>query len=173
MFCGDETNRGNKCDSSSEPEAEADDGGTIIHPSLAARYFFGKGKECDSSSEPEVEDDDEVDIDPTRFKPERHENGKGEGFMVPFGAGRRKCPGGVVIATRVLGLTLVTMIQAVPHNKRWSWTFDAFDLVFFLVSAGIMPALAPIILGDIFALRSIEPLLLRMIEDSSSVQVFP
>ncbi|KAL0314967.1 UNVERIFIED_CONTAM: cytochrome [Sesamum angustifolium] len=48
--------------------------------------------------------------EPTKFMPERHETTNGEGFMLPFGAGRRKCPGGG-IASRVLGLTLGTMIQ--------------------------------------------------------------
>lgn len=53
-----------------------------------------------------------------KFKPERHEAGRRreEEFMLPFGAGRRKCPGGGV-ATRVLGLALGTMIQAFEWER--------------------------------------------------------
>ncbi|XP_073135158.1 cytochrome P450 81Q32-like [Henckelia pumila] len=56
--------------------------------------------------------------DPTKFIPERHETGRKQdaGFMLPFGAGRRKCPGGG-IATRVLGLTLGAMIQAFEWER--------------------------------------------------------
>lgn len=54
--------------------------------------------------------------DPTKFKPERHETGKEDGFMLPFGAGRRKCPGGG-IATRVLGLTIGAMIQTFEWER--------------------------------------------------------
>ncbi|KAL0352080.1 UNVERIFIED_CONTAM: cytochrome [Sesamum calycinum] len=61
--------------------------------------------------------------EPTKFMPERHETTNGEGFMLPFGAGRRKCPGGG-IASRVLGLTLGTMIQLFEWRElamNW-WT---------------------------------------------------
>ncbi|XP_073046507.1 cytochrome P450 81Q32-like [Primulina eburnea] len=54
--------------------------------------------------------------DPTKFKPERHETRKEDGFMLPFGAGRRKCPGGG-IATRFLGLTLGAMIQSFEWER--------------------------------------------------------
>ncbi|KAK4390506.1 cytochrome [Sesamum angolense] len=54
--------------------------------------------------------------EPTKFMPERHETTNGEGFMLPFGAGRRKCPGGG-IASRVLGLTLGTMIQLFEWDR--------------------------------------------------------
>ncbi|KAL8490105.1 hypothetical protein ACS0TY_025851 [Phlomoides rotata] len=54
--------------------------------------------------------------EPTKFMPERHGKGKEEGFMLPFGSGRRKCPGGGV-ATRVLALALGTMIQAFEWER--------------------------------------------------------
>ncbi|KAI3465301.1 hypothetical protein Pfo_021964 [Paulownia fortunei] len=54
--------------------------------------------------------------EPTKFMPERHETRKEEGFMLPFGAGRRKCPGGG-IGTRVLGLALGMMIQVFDWER--------------------------------------------------------
>ncbi|KAJ8773250.1 hypothetical protein K2173_028427 [Erythroxylum novogranatense] len=51
--------------------------------------------------------------DPIKFKPERFldEEGKGYGFnLLPFGAGRRGCPG-EGMATRVIGLALGSLIQ--------------------------------------------------------------
>lgn len=56
--------------------------------------------------------------EPEKFKPERHEAARKEegAFMLPFGAGRRKCPGGG-IATKVLGLALGTMIQGFEWER--------------------------------------------------------
>ncbi|XP_051123777.1 cytochrome P450 81Q32-like [Andrographis paniculata] len=54
--------------------------------------------------------------EPDKFLPERHGGREEEGFMLPFGSGRRKCPGGG-IATRVLGLTLGTMIQVLEWER--------------------------------------------------------
>jgi cytochrome P450 len=51
--------------------------------------------------------------EPTRFKPDRFEatNGEREGFkFIPFGAGRRACPG-VGMAMRVIALALGAVIQ--------------------------------------------------------------
>lgn len=49
--------------------------------------------------------------DPTLFKPERFENeNTEEKWMIPFGMGRRKCPGDV-LAMREMGLILGTLIQ--------------------------------------------------------------
>ncbi|XP_057516944.1 cytochrome P450 81Q32-like [Amaranthus tricolor] len=60
-----------------------------------------------------IQNDPKVWDDPTQFKPERFENVEGDrvGFMfMPFGAGRRACPG-ENLAMRVLGLTLGSLIQ--------------------------------------------------------------
>jgi cytochrome P450 len=49
--------------------------------------------------------------DPMEFRPERFEDGKAEGlFMIPFGMGRRKCPG-EAMALRTIGLVLGALIQ--------------------------------------------------------------
>ena len=46
--------------------------------------------------------------DPTEFRPERFMDGGGK--TIPFGMGRRRCPGDG-LATRLIGLVLGTMIQ--------------------------------------------------------------
>ena len=48
--------------------------------------------------------------DPTEFKPERFEEESQVYGMVPFGTGRRGCPG-VGLANRMVGLVLGTLIQ--------------------------------------------------------------
>ncbi|XP_042046294.1 cytochrome P450 81Q32-like [Salvia splendens] len=60
--------------------------------------------------------DPEIWDDPEKFKPKRHEASREGEFMLPFGAGRRKCPGGG-ISTRVLGLALGTMIHAFEWER--------------------------------------------------------
>uniref|UniRef100_A0ACD5TQI7 Uncharacterized protein n=1 Tax=Avena sativa TaxID=4498 RepID=A0ACD5TQI7_AVESA len=49
--------------------------------------------------------------DPNEFRPERFEDSKAEGLlMIPFGMGRRKCPG-EAMASRVVSLVLAALIQ--------------------------------------------------------------
>lgn len=54
---------------------------------------------------------------PTKFMPERFEGWSVEGFrLIPFGAGRRGCPG-KVLANRAVGFTLGSLIQAFDWKR--------------------------------------------------------
>uniref|UniRef100_A0ACD5XGQ4 Uncharacterized protein n=1 Tax=Avena sativa TaxID=4498 RepID=A0ACD5XGQ4_AVESA len=54
---------------------------------------------------------------PDEFRPERFEDSKAEGlFMLPFGMGRRKCPG-EAMAFRVVGLVLAALIQCFDWDQ--------------------------------------------------------
>ncbi|KAL5556878.1 hypothetical protein UlMin_039114 [Ulmus minor] len=55
--------------------------------------------------------------DAESFKPERFENGEGEGYkLMPFGLGRRACPG-IGLAQRVMGLALGSLIQCFEWER--------------------------------------------------------
>ncbi|XVE82863.1 hypothetical protein DITRI_Ditri16bG0039700 [Diplodiscus trichospermus] len=55
--------------------------------------------------------------DPTGFNPERFDNNGVNGYkLLPFGLGRRACPG-MVLANRIIGLTLGLLIQCFDWEK--------------------------------------------------------
>ncbi|XP_030950741.1 cytochrome P450 81Q32-like [Quercus lobata] len=62
--------------------------------------------------------DPKVWVNPTEFMPERFEGwNSDEGFrLIPFGAGRRGCPG-AALANRVIGLALGTLIQSFEWER--------------------------------------------------------
>ncbi|KAK3043647.1 hypothetical protein RJ639_000063 [Escallonia herrerae] len=72
--------------------------------------------------------------EPEKFKPERFEGETGEGFkMVPFGAGRRRCPG-VSLAHKMVGLALGSLIQAFEWEKDGPENVDMSAAVGFSLS---------------------------------------
>ncbi|URE20228.1 cytochrome P450 [Musa troglodytarum] len=55
--------------------------------------------------------------DPAEFKPERFESGEGEGYeYVPFGVGRRRCPG-EAMAMKAVGLVLASLVQCFEWKR--------------------------------------------------------
>ena len=60
-----------------------------------------------------IQNDPKLWVEPTKFKPDRFKEGEGvrDGFkLMPFGSGRRGCPG-ETLAMRLVGLTLASLIQ--------------------------------------------------------------
>ncbi|KAJ4781228.1 hypothetical protein LUZ62_065485 [Rhynchospora pubera] len=71
-----------------------------------------------------IHQDPSIWKDPTEFKPERFENGKGEGlWLLPFGMGRRKCPG-EGLAIKMIALALGTLIQCFEWQRIGSKEVD-------------------------------------------------
>jgi len=55
--------------------------------------------------------------DPAAFRPERFEDGKGDGLlMMPFGMGRRRCPG-ETLALHTVGMVLGTLVQCFNWDR--------------------------------------------------------
>ncbi|GFP96688.1 cytochrome p450 81d11 [Phtheirospermum japonicum] len=77
--------------------------------------------------------------DPTSFNPERFEAGEvGPTKLIPFGLGRRSCPG-MGLANRVVGLTLGSLIQC------FEWQRVDEDLVDLTEGKGVsMPKVKPL-----------------------------
>ncbi|KAJ1410220.1 Cytochrome P450 [Sesbania bispinosa] len=71
-------------------------------------------------------------VDPTRFEPERFEEGESSGGeevlynMIPFGIGRRGCPG-AALAKRVMGHALGAMIQSFEWDKIGDEEIDMIE----------------------------------------------
>lgn len=64
-----------------------------------------------------MQKDPKIWKDATTFMPERFENGGSEGYnMIPFGAGRRQCPG-ANLAKRIMALTIGLLVQAFEWKR--------------------------------------------------------
>ncbi|KAL6215432.1 hypothetical protein ACLB2K_014862 [Fragaria x ananassa] len=89
-----------------------------------------------------IQNDPELWANPEQFKPERFQNVQGErdGFKwLPFGTGRRGCPG-EGLATRIVGLTLVSLIQC------FEWERSGEEMVDMTEGAGLaMPKAHPLL----------------------------
>uniref|UniRef100_A0A803NFI3 Cytochrome P450 n=1 Tax=Cannabis sativa TaxID=3483 RepID=A0A803NFI3_CANSA len=76
--------------------------------------------------------------DPTSFKPERFERNNNDKYLMPFGLGRRACPGSG-LAQRVLGLTLGSLIQCFEWKRIGEEKIDMTES-----KAVVMPKLVPL-----------------------------
>ncbi|RVX23854.1 Isoflavone 2'-hydroxylase [Vitis vinifera] len=86
----------------------------------------GKDRLIEESDLPKLRDP-QVWEDPTSFKPERFENGEREDYkLVPFGIGRRACPG-AGLAQRVVGLALGSLIQCYDWKKISNTAIDTTE----------------------------------------------
>ena len=66
-----------------------------------------------------IQNDPKIWRDPTKFRPERFDNlegGRDEFKLMPFGHGRRSCPG-EGLALRVVGLALGSLLQCFEWQK--------------------------------------------------------
>ncbi|XVE70158.1 hypothetical protein DITRI_Ditri10aG0049600 [Diplodiscus trichospermus] len=64
-----------------------------------------------------IQRDPKLWVDATRFMPERFEGGEGEVYkLLPFGVGRRACPG-AVLGRRVVGLVIGALIQSFEWKR--------------------------------------------------------
>ncbi|CAI0424631.1 unnamed protein product [Linum tenue] len=77
--------------------------------------------------------------DPTRFWPERHSEGEANAYqLLPFGAGRRSCPG-IALANRTVSVALGTLIQC------FEWKRVGEELLDMTEGPGLtMPKLEPL-----------------------------
>ncbi|CAK9182861.1 unnamed protein product [Ilex paraguariensis] len=83
-----------------------------------------------------IQHDPKIWVDPKKFKPERFEGLEGttDGFkLMPFGSGRRGCPG-ESLARRVLGLALGSLIQCFDWENVREELIDMSEDIGFLTS---------------------------------------
>ncbi|KAF4377561.1 hypothetical protein G4B88_006841 [Cannabis sativa] len=70
--------------------------------------------------------------DPLSFKPERFERINDEKYLMPFGLGRRACPGHG-LAQRVLGLTLGSLIQCFEWKRIDPFLYGSLSFITIII----------------------------------------